>query len=65
MGLAAPWVELKVYNMSIRPFIFASLVVVGLIPFAHWCMITPTIFRDELVMVSEVKFDIFKLKLSK
>jgi adiponectin receptor len=50
IGLSAPWIEFEIGGRCIRPFIFMSLVVLGLVPFVHWVMITPSIFRDELVM---------------
>eukprot|EP01038_Epipyxis_sp_PR26KG_P014431 gene14431-19367_t len=48
IGLSAPWVNTKVQGYQLRPFIFASLVVLGFIPFTHWIMITPTMLRVQL-----------------
>ena len=47
-GIIAPWIELKVYGREVRPFILASLVVYGLVPFGHWLYITPAVFRNEV-----------------
>lgn len=52
IGLSAPWIEWTIYGHPVKPFIFASLVVFGLFPFAHWLWITPTIFVDDLIWVS-------------
>lgn len=45
---------MEISGLKIKPFIFMTLVIIGLIPFMHWVVITPTVFRDELVMVSLV-----------
>lgn len=48
IGLIAPWVELKVNNRSVRPYIFAALVVFGLFPYIHWMLVTPSEFQEKL-----------------
>jgi predicted membrane channel-forming protein YqfA (hemolysin III family) len=54
IGLIAPWVEIKFgAGWYIRPYIFAGLVVLGLVPMTHWAMITPPMFAKKLLLVSE------------
>mmetsp|Transcript_7809 Transcript_7809/g.17035 ORF Transcript_7809/g.17035 Transcript_7809/m.17035 type:complete len:328 (+) Transcript_7809:154-1137(+) len=48
VGALAPWVDLTIRGVPVRPFIFASLVLAGLIPFVHWLAITPAVFREEV-----------------
>ncbi len=52
IGLIAPWVEMKIGRYPVRPFIFAFLVVLGILPFTHWLIVTPNLFRDQLMMVN-------------
>lgn len=52
VGLIAPWIEYKVYGYYIRPYILASLVVVGLYPCIHWSMVTPEVYTKPLAKVS-------------
>ena len=51
VGLVAPWIEIKVNGMYIRPYIFATLVAVGLVPCTHWAFITPVEYKNNLIMV--------------
>ena len=51
VGLIAPWVEFKIGDVAIRPYLFASLVAIGLFPTIHWCIITPDIYKEKLLMV--------------
>ena len=51
VGLVAPWIEIKVNGSYIRPYIFATLVFIGLIPCTHWAMVTPKKYKDNLIMV--------------
>jgi len=48
IGLIAPWIEMKIGRYHIRPFVFAFLVILGLLPFSHWLLITPSTYRDQL-----------------
>lgn len=50
-GIVAPWIEYEVSGVQIRPFILASLVVIGVVPFAHWMYITPDVYRNEVTKV--------------
>ena len=59
IGLVAPWVDLKIGRFHLRPYIFASLVVLGLLPFSHWLVITPAVYRDQLFMVSSFFSSVF------
>jgi hypothetical protein len=52
VGLAAPWMDLKVRGTNLKPFVYAFLVVLGIIPFNHWLLITPNHHRDSLIIVS-------------
>jgi len=49
IGLCAPFIDWKINNVAIRPFILASLVVLGLVPFIHWLCITPELFMVHVV----------------
>jgi adiponectin receptor len=51
VGLSAPWIEWTVFGHPVKPFVLASLVVFGLVPFVHWLLVTPTIFTDDLIWV--------------
>ncbi len=51
-GLIAPWIEGKIGNTPIRTILFAFLVAVSLLPFTHWVLITPPLYRDVLYIVS-------------
>lgn len=48
LGLIAPWIEFEIKGHPIKPFLFASLAVAGLIPAYHWYQITPDYVLDEL-----------------
>lgn len=48
VGLAAPWLPV---NPTIRPYVLASTVAGGLVPAAHWVLITPAVYRDSLLPV--------------
>jgi hypothetical protein len=61
VGLSAPWVEMKVMGRNIKPFIFAFLVILGLIPFNHWLLITPSHHTNNLVVVRISCFIVFLL----
>lgn len=52
IGLAAPWLDLTWKGRNYKPYVYAFLVLLGLIPFNHWLLITPPHYRDTLVMVS-------------
>ncbi|RYH24336.1 hypothetical protein EON65_16905 [archaeon] len=52
VGMAAPWITIRVYGQNLTPFIFAALVASGLIPFGHWIAVTPMALIEPLVMVS-------------
>lgn len=60
IGLIAPWIETKVNGVHVRPYIFAALVTLGLIPCSHWAVVTPREYKDNLQMV---RFSIFNLIL--
>lgn len=49
VGLWAPWITAEFYGRKLRPFVLASLVVVGLVPFTHWLIITPAQIIEALV----------------
>lgn len=49
VGLIIPWAEIKVNGNYIRHYIFALLVVIGLIPCGHWALITPRVYKDSLM----------------
>lgn len=51
VGLAAPWLDFVVCGYSVKPFVLASLVVFGLVPFIHWLAITPSVFVDKMIWV--------------
>lgn len=51
VGMAAPWVKIRVYGHNVTPFIFAALVAFGLVPFGHWIAVTPMALIERLVMV--------------
>ena len=51
IGLWAPWIDLRIRGIHVRPFVFAGLVVVGLIPCTHWVLITPRIYQKKLLKV--------------
>jgi hypothetical protein len=54
IGLAAPWMDLTIRGTNLKPFVYAFLVVLGIIPFNHWLLITPNHHRDSLIIVSAV-----------
>ena len=60
VGLVAPWIETKVNGAHIRPYIFASLVAIGVIPCSHWAVITPKEYKDNLLMVRRTCSLIFR-----
>jgi adiponectin receptor len=47
-GMAAPWVDYKINGFAVRPFLLASLVFIGVIPFGQWLYITPDVYRNEV-----------------
>jgi adiponectin receptor len=49
IGVSAPFIDWKINNVPVRPYVLASLVVVGFVPFAHWLCITPALFMEEVV----------------
>jgi adiponectin receptor len=49
VGFSAPWITIEVAGRKLRPFILASLVVLGLVPFSHWLLVTPTSLRAEVI----------------
>lgn len=51
VGMAAPWVDAKINGIQVRPFLLASLVAVGVVPFAQWLYITPDVYRNEVTKV--------------
>lgn len=51
MGIIAPWIDYKINGVQIRPFVLASLVVIGVVPFGHWLYITPDVYRNEVTKV--------------
>lgn len=51
VGICAPWIETKINGVPIRHFIFVTLVVLGAVPFTHWLMITPDIYKNEVLTV--------------
>jgi adiponectin receptor len=50
VGLIAPWIEIKINGIMIRPFVFATLVASGIVPSIHWYLISPPIYRDQVVL---------------
>lgn len=54
IGLSVPWIDIKFRGHSIRPYILASLVVLGLMPFVHWIAITPDVYQIQLAHVSHI-----------
>jgi hypothetical protein len=52
-GMAAPWVDYKINGFAVRPFLLASLVFIGVIPFGQWLYITPDVYRNEVTKVSD------------
>lgn len=58
VGLAAPYIDYTFPGgIALRPFIFAFLVVFGFVPFTHWCLITPPIYRKPLLPVSSFSYN--------
>lgn len=49
VGMIAPWIEVRVRGINVSAFIFAALVSFGVLPFAHWLMITPVEYTRHLV----------------
>uniref|UniRef100_A0A7S3M8K4 Uncharacterized protein n=1 Tax=Spumella elongata TaxID=89044 RepID=A0A7S3M8K4_9STRA len=47
-GILAPWIEYKINGVEVRPFVLASLVFIGVVPFGHWLYITPDVYREEV-----------------
>jgi adiponectin receptor len=56
VGLYAPWITMEVYGKKMRPFVLASLVVIGLVPFSHWVLITPVLIRNKVMMGMAMMF---------
>ena len=50
-GILAPWIEYKINGVEVRPFVLASLVFIGVVPFGHWLYITPDVYREEVTKV--------------
>lgn len=48
IGLSVPFINIKINGIAIRPYILASLVCIGIIPFIHWLYITPYIFIEKV-----------------
>jgi predicted membrane channel-forming protein YqfA (hemolysin III family) len=61
LGLAAPHITYEIKGQKIRPFILASLAVLGLCPFIHWFITTPAHPRDELAMGYYLVFILYGL----
>lgn len=55
-GILAPWIEYKINGVEVRPFVLASLVFIGVVPFGHWLYITPDVYREEVTKVRIVEF---------
>ncbi len=51
VGIIAPWIEYKINGVEVRPFVLASIVFIGVVPFLHWFYITPDVYRDEVTKV--------------
>lgn len=49
LSLITPWVSFRVGSMSAQTFTFLSLVVCGLAPTIHWCIVSPAFYRDQVV----------------
>mmetsp|Transcript_1820 Transcript_1820/g.2530 ORF Transcript_1820/g.2530 Transcript_1820/m.2530 type:complete len:287 (-) Transcript_1820:116-976(-) len=49
IGVSTPWLKFEIYGRNVRPFVYAFLVILGFIPFAHWILITPAIIRSYFV----------------
>jgi predicted membrane channel-forming protein YqfA (hemolysin III family) len=49
VGLANQWLPVKYFG-TFRPYIFAGLVLFGIVPLVHWALITPPAIRDELFL---------------
>ncbi|CAN5951451.1 unnamed protein product [Sphagnum jensenii] len=58
VGLVAPWIDVKIKGVGVRPFIFASLVATGVVPALHWCALSPRLFRDEVALGEKLLFSI-------
>ena len=43
VGLVLPWIDTKINGISIRPFLFGSLVVFGLVPAIHGYSVSPPV----------------------
>jgi hypothetical protein len=54
VGLAAPWFDLKWKGRNLKPYVYALLVLFGLLPFNHWVLLTPPHHRDQLAMVNPI-----------
>ena len=50
-GIIAPWIEYQINGVEIRPFVLASMVFIGVVPFGHWLYITPEVYRNEVTKV--------------
>ncbi len=50
MGLTAPWINIRINGVLIRPYILASLALIGIFPFVHWLVVTPIAAREELAI---------------
>lgn len=50
IGLTLPWIDAEYNGTSIRTYVFASLVVLGLVPLLHWLCITPIIYSERLYL---------------
>jgi predicted membrane channel-forming protein YqfA (hemolysin III family) len=49
LGLVAPWTEATVGGVPLRTILMVFLVVVGIIPFVHWLIITPQFYVSHIV----------------
>lgn len=61
MGLVAPHITYEINGRMIRPFILASLAVLGLCPFVHWIITTPAEARHELAFGYYIVFLLYGL----
>jgi len=62
-GILAPWIEYKINGVEVRPFVLASLVFIGVVPFGHWLYITPDVYREEVTKVRISCINICQSKL--
>jgi predicted membrane channel-forming protein YqfA (hemolysin III family) len=47
-ALVSPWIESTWKGVPVRTIMMASLAGVGIIPFAHWALITPRFYADHI-----------------